>query len=263
MGEKNLSDGPKEDATSLEYFLEAAGSTVPEEPRFGRGKRSQKEPKQYKSAPVKKNAARESPQSPEDDLEVETGEKVALTQLAGDGEESSPSGEEGDGISSIRMRGIEKEEWNSSVDAINISVNRDVFLESVFVFHSYDLNVRNKFKQEIYHAATGEMLLREIEDTLKETDVAEIGELEPETVLKLESGRTYTAVLETRGQKSFGGRKGSSLCCCPISYSMRSLTISYTQPRKELLEEFLTNTNNKTSEVAGQLPGFFFKLVSN
>ena len=133
------------------------------------------------------------------------------------------------------MKSNAGKEWVSSVDAINFSLNRDVFLESVFVYNSVDSNLKNKFKFEIYHTKTGEMLLQEIEDNLNETDVPEIGELELQDVLKLESDRTYTAVLETRGQKSFGGKKGMSVSYCSIPDSYRSLIISYTKPSQDQL----------------------------
>ena len=195
---------------------------------------------------------------------------------------SSYSEEDDSGISSVRMRETDRSrKWVSGIDCINLSVNRDVFLQSAYVYKSSDLPKKNRFKLEIYHASTGEMLLQEIEDSLRDTDIPEIGELELETGLKLESGRTYTAVLETRARSSFSGKRGQSLSCCPIVDSMRHLIISYTQPSQDLLgksqsfssrrlfsyyfslEEFLTNTTNKTSQEVGQLPGFFFKIAKH
>ena len=55
--------------------------------------------------------------------------------------------------------------------------------------------------------------------------------------MRLESGRTYTAVLETRGQKSFQGRKGISLSCCPIADSFTSLIVNYTKASQDELGE--------------------------
>ena len=194
---------------------------------------------------------------------------------------SSDSEENDSGISSIRMRKTDSSQWVSGIDCINLTVNRDVFLQSAYVYKSSDRPEKNRFKLEIYHASTGEMLLQEIDDSLRDTDIPEIGELELETGLKLESGRTYTAVLETRARSSFSGRNGQSLSCCPIVDSMRHLIISYTKPSQDLLgksqsfscrwlfsyyfslEEFLTNTTNKTSQEVGQLPGFFFKLAKH
>ena len=151
--------------------------------------------------------------------------------------QSTSSSEEGEdsGISSVRMRTTEHTQWVSSIDCINLSVNRDVFVESVYVYKSYDLPMKNRFKLEIYHTSTGEMLLQEVEDSLRDTDIPEIGELELETALKLESGRTYTAVLETRGRKSFSGKNGRSMSCCPIANTLRHLIISYTKPSQDLL----------------------------
>ena len=135
------------------------------------------------------------------------------------------------------MRETERSQWVSSVDAINLSVNRDVFLESVFVFQSFNKDVRNKFKFEIYHTQSGELLHQEIDDILNETDVPQIGELELDNDVKLESGRTYTAVLETRGKESFGGTKGNSISCCPIPHSFTSLIVDYTKPSQDVLGE--------------------------
>ena len=151
--------------------------------------------------------------------------------------QSTSGSEEGEdsGISSVRMRTTEHTQWVSSIDCINLSVNRDVFVESVYVYKSYDLPMKNRFKLEIYHTSRGEMLLQEVEDSLRDTDIPEIGELELETALKLESGRTYTAVLETRGRKSFSGKNGRSMSCCPIANTLRHLIISYTKPSQDLL----------------------------
>ena len=169
--------------------------------------------------------------------------KSVLAQIFEESEElpdvssqsSSALDEDDSGISSIRMRKTDSSPWNSSIDCINFSVNRDVVLESAFVYKSFDPLKKNKFKLEIYHASTGKMLLQEIEDSLRDTAIPEIGEMELEKGLRLESGRTYTAVLETRGRNSFCGSNGQSLSCCPIVDSMRHLIISYTKPSQDLL----------------------------
>ena len=171
------------------------------------------------------------------ETEARTGcEKETLTgrEASPENEICSPPPEDVEGILSFRMKSNACKEWVSSVDAINFSLNRDVFLESVFAYNSVD-NMRNKFKFEIYHTNTGKMLLQEIEDKLDETDVPEIGELELQHVLKLESDSTYTAVLETMAQKSFGGTKGMSVSYSSIPDSNRSLIISYTKPSQEQL----------------------------
>ena len=171
------------------------------------------------------------------ETEARTGcEKETLTgrEASPENEICSPPPEDVEGILSFRMKSNACKEWVSSVDAINFSLNRDVLMESVFVYNSVD-NMRNKFKFEIYHTNTGKMLLQEIEDKLDETDVPEIGELELQHVLKLESDSTYTAVLETMAQKSFGGTKGMSVSYSSIPDSNRSLIISYTKPSQEQL----------------------------
>ena len=229
--------------------------------------------------PTEKTKEKEAPAPAQmSDEEEELPEVAVASQSSTASEETDP------GIFSIRMK-TDGTQWVSSIDAINLSLNQDVVLQSAFVYKSHvsakSLPKKNRFKLEIYHAATGELLLQEIEEDLRDTDIPEIGELELETGLKLESGRTYTAVLETRARNSFSGRKGQSLSCCPIADSMRNLIISYSKPSQDLLgksqsvschwlfsyhfssEEFLTNTTNKTSQEVGQLPGFFFKLAKN
>ena len=153
---------------------------------------------------------------------------------------SSPDDEDEEDIEDIccfRMMKLDDNSWVSDIDAINFQVNRDISMSSALVYRPFDTEEEDSYKFNIFHTKSGKMIFEQSVTGLEETDQPQVGMIKFENPLRIDSNRTYTAVLETRLKKSIGGREGLSVVCCPAKHDRRSLTVSFTQPTKDDLGE--------------------------
>ena len=81
------------------------------------------------------------------------------------------------------------------------------------------------------------MILEQSVKGLEETNQPEVGKLKFENPLKIESNKTYTAVLETGLRKSNWGREGFSVICSRVDETNGSLMVVFTTPTKDGLGE--------------------------
>ena len=152
---------------------------------------------------------------------------------------ASPDNEDDEGIHCMRMKKVAVHPWNSDIDAINFQVNRDINMSSALLYRPFDSEEEDSYKLKIFHIKSGKMIFEQSVTGLKETDEPQVGKLKFENLLKIDSNRIYTAVLETRLKKSIGGREGSSLIFCPLDQAKRSLSVSFSQPTQDDLGETL------------------------
>ena len=140
-------------------------------------------------------------------------------------------------ISCFRMQKLDENCWDSDIDAINFQVNRDISMSSALIYRPFDSEEEDSYEFKIFNTKSGKMILEQSVIGLEETDQPQVGILKFENPLRIDSNRTYTAVLETQLKKSIGGREGLSVICCSADEAKRSLVVFFTQPTKDDLGE--------------------------
>ena len=147
--------------------------------------------------------------------------------------------EDDEDICCFRMKKFADHPWVSDIDAINFQVNRDTSMSGALIFRPFDSEEKEEdsYKFQIFHTKSGKRIFEQSVNGLEETDKPQVGILKFENSLRIDSKRTYTAVLETGLKQSIGGREGLSVISCPAYLTKRSLVVFFTQPTKDDLGE--------------------------
>ena len=139
-----------------------------------------------------------------------------------------------DEVCCLRMKKVDDRPWASTLDVINFQVSQNVELTSVLVFRPFEgVGGPERYKVQVYHTSTGQITLEQEVESLLEVDCPQVGEIKIESPPRIDSHRTYTAVLETGTTPSFGGEGGRSVVFCPVPKSRRSLVVSFSNPRRD------------------------------
>ena len=154
-----------------------------------------------------------------------------------DEDDSEDEGEDDEDIVCFRMTEVDDHPWVSDIDAINFQVSRDISMSSALIYCPFESEEEDSYKFQIYHTKSGKMILEQSVKGLEETNQPEVGKLKFENPLKIESNKTYTAVLETGLRKSNWGREGFSVICSRVDETNGSLMVVFTTPTKDGLGE--------------------------
>jgi len=163
----------------------------------------------------------------------------------------------------IRFSSLSTVPWDTEMNVVVVKVWQDLDLTSVGVF----LPINEDYEDEsvMFKVFSKEgWLLYEQEEEIAElycTDLDDMGELKMTSPVKLSAHRRYYLVMKMGGLPCRAGQEGTYLHC--LHTDIGGVQVTFEDPKRDDLEEFLEDVENLTSTSKGQIPALYLRLPEN
>jgi len=158
----------------------------------------------------------------------------------------------------VRFSSLSTTTWTREVDVIMVKVWQDLELTGIGAFYPLREMEQIIFKFKMF-STDGQLLHEQEDEELYPTDLARVGEMKLVEPVKLEAHRRYYLVVMTGGVTCWSGKEGTYLHC--IQTERGGVQVAFETPKRDILEEFLENTENFTNTDVGQIPALFLRGV--
>jgi len=163
----------------------------------------------------------------------------------------------------IRFSSLSTVPWDTEMNVVVVKVWQDLDLTSVGVF----LPINEDYEDEsvMFKVFSKEgWLLYEQEEEIAElycTDLDDMGELKMTSPVKLSAHRRYYLVMKMGGLPCRAGQEGTYLHC--LHTEIGGVQVTFEDPKRDDLEEFLEDVENFTSTSKGQIPALYLRVPEN